>query len=356
MKILVCTVKPGMLSGIVAGQSDVYHYMERSGGLDIEYFYYGQKVRRREGIMKKIFLRGADLFRLINKIKSFKPDIIHIDTSHNFKSLVRDVITLFVLSQMRQKVFTIFHGTNFEGIYLKTLCRWLTRYIVRRTRGVGLLSKGEKRRFSHEFPDVKSYIVRCGINISRLRRASKTKLNLPLGINILYSGRVMREKGIMETIEAFRVVSRKVARARLIVVGDGTQMREVRALVRENELGGRVLVKGYVGEDAAYFKNCDLFILPTYCYEGFPTALIKALVVGKPIITTRSRGSIDYLREPDNCLWVKPKRADDIADKILRIISQPPLRKNMSHNNSRLGAIFSDREAAERLIAVYKKI
>jgi|SRR3989344_3752196 len=355
MKLLVCTVKPGQISGIVVGQTAVYRYLRNIVKYEISYFYYGQKTRGKERLLKKIVLRTTDLIMLIGRVMWFKPDIVHIDTAHDSKTLIRDFLTVAVLSILRQKKFIIIHGANLERIRTNRIFNILSKYIIYHSEGIGLLSTIEKKYLDRAFPRRKSFLVRCGLSPSIVKRVPARK-SAPIGFTILFSGRIITQKGIFEAIEAMQTVVRRKPKTQMIIVGDGGQLREAKAMVKQYGLTNNIVFRGYVADDAAYFSYCDLFVLPTYYDEGFPTAIIKALFFGKPIITTKLRGARDYLKEPANCLWVKPKDARDLARQLLRIINAPGLRKIMSRNNHRLSGQFTDSYAAEQLRAVYRNI
>src|SRR3990167_34694 len=355
MKLLICTVKPGQLSGIVVGQTAVYQYMRDKAKYKISYFYYGQKTRGKEWLLKKIILRATDLMLLIGRVTRFKPDLVHIDTAHDAKTLTRDFMTASVLSILGRKKFILIHGANIKRMQSNKIFYILTKYIIYHSEGIGLLSTIEKKYLDRAFPRHKSFLVRCGLAPHVTRRAT-AKNNVSKVFKILFSGRIIASKGIFEAIEAMRTVVRHKSETQLTIVGEGGQLREAKAVAAQSGLKKKIILKGYVADDTAFFNECDLFVLPTYYDEGFPTAIIKALFFGKPIITTKLRGARDYLKEPANCLWVKPKDARDLARQLLRIINAPGLRKIMSRNNHRLSGQFTDSYAAEQLRAVYRNI
>jgi len=355
MKLLICTVKPGQISGIAVGQNAVYRYLRDKAKYKISYFYYGQKTRGKEWFFKKIVLRTTDLILLICRVIRFKPDIVHIDTAHDAKTLARDFVTVSVLSMLGRKKFVLIHGANIRRMQSNIIFCKLTKYIVYHSEGIGLLSTIEKKYLDRAFPRQKSFLVRCGLSPNIAQRAP-AKNNSPKVFKVLFSGRIIASKGIFEAIEAMRTVVRHKPETQMTIVGEGWQLRKAKAMAAQSGLKNNIIFKGYVTDDAAYFNECDLFVLPTYYDEGFPTAIIKALFFGKPIITTKLRGARDYLEESVNCLWVKPKDAKELARQILRIIQAPSLRKIMSRNNLKLAGKFSDSFAAKRLMAVYRRI
>src|SRR4030095_15107957 len=91
---------------------------------------------------------------------------------------------------------------------------------------------------------------------------------------------------------------------------------------------------GHVSEEEAkvFYANGTALLLPTYHCEGFPMTIFHAAAAGLPIITPGIRAAADYLHEPDNCLWVTPRRPNILADRIIDLLQNSELQRTMSDN------------------------
>jgi glycosyltransferase involved in cell wall biosynthesis len=142
----------------------------------------------------------------------------------------------------------------------------------------------------------------------------------------------------------------------LYVVGDGSALKDAQKLAHQLDISDRVFFTGRLPEKQAqrHYSTSDILVLPTYFPEGFPLAIIWSLAHGIPIITTRIRGTADLLKEPKNCLWVPPRNARILAQKISYLHNHPSLRSTMSKNNLKLAKTFDAKLVSHDLIRAYK--
>jgi glycosyltransferase involved in cell wall biosynthesis len=140
----------------------------------------------------------------------------------------------------------------------------------------------------------------------------------------------------------------------LLCVGDGPTREVAEAEVNRLGLESNVRFFGYVPEEQAaeFYASSTVLLFPTYHYEGFPMVIFSAAAAGLPIITTRIRAAADYLKEPDNCLWVEPRRPDLLAARIIEVLGSSDLRARVSASNRQLATHFS----AEIVTAEYLKV
>ena len=84
--------------------------------------------------------------------------------------------------------------------------------------------------------------------------------------------------------------------------------------------------------------------------------IFNAAAAGLPIITTRIRAAADYLREPENCLWVEPKRPSQLAEAIVSLLSKPDERERMGLHNRLLAERFSAEIVTREYLESYERI
>jgi glycosyltransferase involved in cell wall biosynthesis len=99
-----------------------------------------------------------------------------------------------------------------------------------------------------------------------------------------------------------------------------------------------------------------MLVFPTYHYEGFPMVIFNSVAAGVPIITTRIRAAADYLREPDNCLWVEPKNPAMLAEKIIYLLTHAEVRATMKRNNEKLAQAFTAEVVTREYMGIYEQL
>jgi glycosyltransferase involved in cell wall biosynthesis len=107
------------------------------------------------------------------------------------------------------------------------------------------------------------------------------KKELPIVIGV---GRLVRQKDFETLIRAFAEV-RKSMRVRLVILGEGEERRELERLVETLGIEEDVWMPGFVNNPYKYMARSDLFVLSSL-YEGLPNALIEAVGVGVPVVST----------------------------------------------------------------------
>lgn len=110
-------------------------------------------------------------------------------------------------------------------------------------------------------------------------------------LNIFYMGRVDPVKRIGDLLTALQ--SPKLSKAKLHIVGKGTDLENLKSQADDYNLSSRVMFHGYLDDESAFAlaKKCDVFVLPSQ-EEGLPTILLEMIFSGVPIICTRIPGNL----------------------------------------------------------------
>src|ERR1017187_372990 len=123
----------------------------------------------------------------------------------------------------------------------------------------------------------------------------RDRLGLPRGVTGLgFVGRLTRDKGLPELIEAFDTILKAEQEAHLLLVGwfDASEDALSAGLRTRIERHPHIHCTGFVADTAPYYRAMDLMVLPTW-REGFPNVVLEAAATGIPVVTTLSTGSRD---------------------------------------------------------------
>lgn len=159
-------------------------------------------------------------------------------------------------------------------------------------------------------------------------------------IRFIYVGWLVAEKGLLELIEASRILQQSGTIFHLTVVGGGDLEDELNERVQAEGLRDFVTLTGWrkLEDVQGNLAQSDVFVLPTYA-EGFPNALLEAFSLGLPAISTAVGGIPDSLEDGDAGFLVLQKNAEALANAMRRYIDDPGLVRQHS-----IGAIAVVRE------------
>jgi glycosyltransferase involved in cell wall biosynthesis len=151
---------------------------------------------------------------------------------------------------------------------------------------------------------------------------------------LLFAGRLIREKGIFELLEAITIVKARIP-CHLIIAGEGPLEKQIRRRIADLDLGDCVTLTGYLtgGQLSGVYHQANIFVLPTYFGEGFPTVISEAMNFGLPIVTTRLRGAADHLEDGTHAIFVLPKNPSAVAAAVVRLLADKALCERMAQAN-----------------------
>jgi len=153
---------------------------------------------------------------------------------------------------------------------------------------------------------------------------SEPKLDPPTFVML---ARLIREKGVLEYIEAARKLKKIYPRAVFRLLGgfeQGSSAIPPHEIFRwANE--GVIDYAGEVEDVRPLLRGATVVVLPSYYREGIPRSLLEALAVGRPIITTDMPGCRETVVNGINGYLVKPKDVDSLAQAMEKFITNPSL-------------------------------
>lgn len=181
----------------------------------------------------------------------------------------------------------------------------------------------------YEFAKKRKYldISKCElVNGSGVNMEEFPKCALPTETSFLMVSRMLSLKGIKEYFEAAKLVKTKYPDVKFVFVGS-TDNSPLSVNVKEiyNDYVSSGIIEYYKNSNKVkdFLEECSVFVLPSYYREGIPRALLEALAVGRPIITTNSIGCKEAINDNKNGFLVSIKDAKNLAEKMIYFIENP---------------------------------
>lgn len=172
-----------------------------------------------------------------------------------------------------------------------------------------------------------------GVNMARFHPNE-----LPDKPVFLMIARVIEEKGVFEFAEAARMVKKDYPEARFILLGGydssigAIKPEELEPYISD----GSIEFPGETKDVVPYLEKSKVFVLPTYYREGLPRTILEAMAMARPVITTDWPGCRDAVIDSVNGLLVKPRDYKDLARKIIHMIENPHIVRNMSEKSLKI--------------------
>lgn len=164
-----------------------------------------------------------------------------------------------------------------------------------------------------------------------LREETRKRLGLtPGNTAILMSGVIHKQKGMHIGLEAFSSLTARFPEAKLLVIGDGPQRRELETA--SAGLAGRVVFCGqkHNPEMPAYYNAADIYLNPTTRLEGLPVVMAEALACGLPCVVSRIGGTGSTIEHGKSGFFVEPGDAEDIRTRLESLLKDAGLRRSLS--------------------------
>lgn len=161
-------------------------------------------------------------------------------------------------------------------------------------------------------------------------------LPLPDQIRFLFIGRLLRDKGIYEYVNAAKDLMRRYTDVEFLLVGDldtnptSITREELQKLIDEKV----VKYLGHLDDVRVALAQASVFVLPSY-REGTPRAVLEAMAVGRPIITTETPGCRETVEGVCNGFLVPVKNVDKLVKAMEKFILNPQLISKMGEESRR---------------------
>lgn len=332
---------------------------------------HGERIRSHDIAVFNIFFRRGSLnpfmdFRtfsaLYNLYRREQPDVIHHVALKPV--IVGSLSAIFARSPHVVNALTglgyVFSSDSWNIRLLRKIILRLFRIILNRPGwAVIFQNSGDMEELSH------SGIISGGR--AALIKGSGVDLRhycpgdfLP-GVPIaMFAGRLLRNKGVEEFVQACRLINRNGQRIRCVLVGF---LDTVNPSVLDHRLidkwtnEGLVEWWGFREDMPEVINQSRLVCLPTYYGEGLPKVLLEAAACGRPVVATDIPGCREIVRDGETGLLVPPRDYKALAAAIERLVADPDLCRHMGENARRLvDTEFSVEKVNQETLKLYERL
>jgi glycosyltransferase involved in cell wall biosynthesis len=167
----------------------------------------------------------------------------------------------------------------------------------------------------------------------------------------LMIARVIRDKGILEYLEAARILKKKYAGAVFRLVGpfDSNPTAISAEEIQSWQQDGVIEYCGETADVRPFIAGSTVFVLPSY-REGLPRTVIEAMAMGRPVVTTDAPGCRETVINGENGFLVQVMDAEALANAMERFIIDPDLIGKMGARSRELAEQKYDERKVNAMI------
>jgi len=253
----------------------------------------------------------------------------------------------------------LFHADSTRNKVLRAVLTPLLRWVLAPPRSQVLLQNQDDARDlvrAGLISDGQTVIIRgAGVDTDQFRPSPE-----PPGDPVaILPARIIREKGVVEFLDAARLLKQKGVRLKCVLVGgldelnpSGFTQEQVLRWIEE----GVIECWGHRDDMEQVYASSHMVVLPSY-HEGLPKVLLEGAACGRPLIATRVRGCQEVVREGENGLLVPPQNAAALAEALLTLAQDRALRLRMGARGREIAAQeFGQGRIAAETLAVYRQV
>lgn len=200
-------------------------------------------------------------------------------------------------------------------------------------------------------------------NLSNISNTEIVKLKEQLNIQekdivFTFLGRMVKEKGIIELLEAFKILSSENKNVKLLCMGsmpDSERDSSVGELLKNYD-NNQITFLGQVSSPEKYYALSDVFVLPSY-REGMPRSIIEAMAMKNAIIATDIRGSREEVSHKENGYLVEVQNIPQLLEAMRYLTNHPDKIESMKEAGyKKTLAEYDEQQVVGKQLKVFNEI
>lgn len=274
-----------------------------------------------------------------------RPNCLNIDIKkHNCFLSLRTTTGVWPNKLEKFRIIFAIYKSLLFWIYFK-LFKLVTHY--QRLKFVALSKSVRKQYVLAGIPSKKISVIYNMIDEKNIIRGKYYTKN-----QIIYSGRLEREKGIYDAIKAFEILNNKSLK--FLIAGKGSELENIKKYIKDNNLFNIKLL-GYLNQEElmSYYKHSKIIIAPSIWPEGFGRFVLDSIAFRIPLISTKAGGIKEGIKNRKTGLLVKPNNPVELAEAIKVLLTNKSLYQEIKNNLKLEGSKYSSRTIGKMRLKLF---
>ena len=301
-------------------------------------------------------------YKLSKKIREIKPDLV-------FSYFSKPVIFGTIAAKLAKvpKIIGMLEGLGYtfteqpEGLAKKTelikkVQVLLYKFALPQLDKLIFLNPDDPKDLIDQYAiNVRKVEVLGGIGLNLKEYPCQPIINIQQPINFLFIGRLLKEKGIHDFLNAAKIVKEKYPETQFTVLGaidphnlGALTQSELDELISSNIID----YPGHVDNVKDWIAKSHVFVLPSY-REGVPRSTQEAMAIGRAVITTDVPGCRETVEHGVNGFIVAKWNPEALAEKMIYFIEHPEQIEKMGYESYKIAQDKFDAEKVnQRLLNI----
>lgn len=301
-------------------------------------------------------------FILKKGLEIFKKQKFDLFTIHSYPPFYNDVGGMKLYKKIKVPyILEIMHITGYPkaGNFKEGFYRGLTKLFIKK-----FIKNAKTVRVINE-KQTPQFLKKLGVNKEKLKYIPAFYIdfnifkpeNLEKKFDIVFSGRLVKNKGINLLLKAIEKLKLQNPNFKLVIIGIGPLEDKIKKYIKKNKLEKNVEFAGWlpsVKDLAKIYNQSKILVMPSF-NEGGPRVNLEAMACKIPVVTTKVGMMLDIIKHRENGLFINWD-VDDIAEKIKLLLDDRNLYKKIAENCYKTVQQFERKKAIKNYAESYKKL
>ena len=318
------------------------------------------------GLDKKVQLQyigtmedGSKWHKLKIAVKAFvefvtkvsKYDLVHIHMASD-SSLYRKIPFIILTKMFRKKLIIHQHGGNIKQFYYSECSekrREFIKKVLQKADVFVVVAPYLRDIFKDIVKEEKIIVLPNAIEIpENVSKEYKEQ-------NLLFLGRLCKEKGINELLEAVKELKNDFPKLQLYL---GGVWIEEELEKKAEKCGDFIHYLGWIDAEKKkeYLQKCNLFVLPTY-FEGLPMSLLEGMAYGCACVATEVGGIPQVVTDRKDGILIPAKEVESLKKVLKKLLEAPILQEELGKNARKtLEEGYDINKSMQKLLQVYQSV
>jgi glycosyltransferase involved in cell wall biosynthesis len=320
-------------------------------------------------VFNNVFIHVSNLpkifhpwFILKKGVEIFREQKFDFFTIHSYPPFYNDIGGCWLYNKIKKPyILEVHHITgypkagNLKEWFYRFLDKIFIRYSARKAAIV--------RVVNHKQTSI--FLKKYGVDDGKIRYASSayidletfSPLNLERKYDLVFAGRLVRNKGIFLLLDAVRNIKNEIPDIRLIIIGSGPLKNRIKRYIGRNNLENNIEFSGWLStanDVAKIYNQSKMMVMPSF-NEGGPRVTLEAMACRVPVITSRVGIMLDIIQDGKNGLFID-WNLKDIVNKIELLLNNNELRIKIAENGYQSVQQFERKKIIKNYAKIFENL